>query len=247
MTKAKELPTPDEWQAIFKSSPAAELLALARGPFKRADRLAGIDAFAQSVALSRLEMEVHNRVLDVARAFVFMTFYYQRGIPDGRWQISPGRNGQSIEYFPDFEEHHFVIKGWFDFYCDTFYQKLFSAWSILGHLLNIEYALGIKERDVDFIPAVRRVASVDAELARKLQSVVQHASFTAAQRLRHDITHNEAPTSTGMTVTRHESDEAVVYAMGTRAYTTSAVFMENAQSTIALLNESLRTLQDGAT
>lgn len=247
MSIAKELPTPAEWQAIFNSPPLAELLVLARGPSKPAATLAGIDGLAQSVTLSRLGIDVHNRILDVARAFGFMTFYYRQGIPDQRWHISPGRHGQSVEYFPDFEEHHFVAKEWFDFYSDTFYQKLFSAWSILGHLLNIQHALGLKERDVDFTPAVRRLASVEPELATTLQSVVTHQSFTDAQRLRHDITHNEAPTSIGMTVTRHESEKGVVYTMGTRAYTTSAVFAENAEATIALLKATLQALRDGAT
>lgn len=61
-----------------------------------------------------------------------------------------GRSGQSVEYFPDVQENHFIIKGWFHYYADTFYQKLFAAWALVGHLLNDIFGLGPKRKQVDF-------------------------------------------------------------------------------------------------
>ena len=75
---------------------------------------------------------------DVATSYVLTMFYYGKGIPDKRWYISPGRNGASIQYYPDFADVHFQIKAWFDFYSDVLYYKLFSAWDLMGHVLNVQ-------------------------------------------------------------------------------------------------------------
>jgi hypothetical protein len=120
-----ELPSADEWRDIFDASPFPSLVALASGSYDRRTNSPGrgIDAFAVSVTLSRLDVELYNRTVDIARSYVFMKYYHSLGIPDERCYISPGRAGQSVEYFPDCQENHFIIKGWFDYYADTFYQK----------------------------------------------------------------------------------------------------------------------------
>jgi hypothetical protein len=222
-------------------------LALAREAYPLRDRPGGIDGYAQAGALCRLELELHNRVLDVARAYVFMMFYFTQGIPDQRWHISPGRKGQSIEYFPDFEEKHFVMKGWFDFYADTFYQKLFATWSVVGHLLNAMFLLNLSESQVDFGPAVDRLKGRGVGVAVDLASVADTDAFRTARKLRNDITHNEAPSSVGMTVAKTETATAVIHQMGTRSYVTSGTIVDNAEKTIALLRRTLELLHEKAT
>jgi HEPN superfamily protein len=242
-----EFPSADEWQAIYAASPYPSILLLAVGlsdrlsPQANADR----DAFAQRVSLSRLEVELYNRVLDVARSYVFMAYFHSQGIPDHRWFISPGRAGQSVEYFPDFQEGHFVTKSWFDYYADTFYQKLFAAWAVVGHVVNEMFALGLTERQVDFAPAIKRLA--DGDLATALTSVLQNDAYEVARRLRNDISHNEAPSSVGMTVSKYETDKAFVRTMGMKRYVTSGAIFENAGEMATLLRQTLEALETCAT
>lgn len=92
--------------------------------------------------------EVRQRLGGVARSYILMMYYYGKGIPDKRPYVSPSKDGHSVQYYPDFtERQHFHIKGWFDFYSDTFYYKLFSAWALIGHMINVAYGLGIKKAD----------------------------------------------------------------------------------------------------
>jgi hypothetical protein len=244
-----EFPSADEWRTIYIASPFPALLTLARGPYDPPGQLPGrnIDAFAQGVSLRRLEVEVHNRVVDVARSYVFMEYFYSQGIPDERWYISPGRTGQSVEYFPDFHESHFIIKGWFDYYADTFYQKLFAAWAVAGHILNEMFSLGIERKQVDFEPAVRRLSQGHSGLATALTSILEDSAFERARKLRNDISHNEAPASVGMTVSKSETGSAFVYSMGMKSYVTSTEVLENAKVAVMLLRQTLEAVQTKAT
>jgi hypothetical protein len=243
MTPTNEFPSADEWQAIYLASPFPSILKLARGsysPTRPPDT--NIEAFAQQVSLSRLEVELHNRVVDVARSYVFMEYFHSQGIPDQRWYISPGRSGQSVEYFPDFQAHDFTIKSWFDFYGDTFYQKAFAAWAIVGHILNDMFSLGLKRKEIDFEPAVNRLAGENDALAIALTSVLQDSAFKQARQLRNDISHNEAPASVGMTISKSETDRVLAYTMGLKPYVTSTVIFENAGTVVLLLRKTLEVL-----
>ena len=54
-----------------------------------------------------------------------LMFYHRKGIPDDPWFISPGKEGQSVQYLPNFEEKHFWYKSQFDYYADYSTTKLF--------------------------------------------------------------------------------------------------------------------------
>jgi hypothetical protein len=244
-----EFPSADEWRNIYIASPFPSLLTLARGRYNSPGQSPGrnIGAFAQGVSLQRLEVELHNRVVDVARSYVFMEYFYSQGIPDQRWCISPGRTGQSVEYFPDFQESHFIIKGWFDYYADAFYQKLFATWAVVGHVLNEMFSLGLKRKQIDFEPAVRRLSQGYSGLATALTSIMEDSAFEQARQLRNDISHNEAPASVGMTISKSETGNAFVYSMGMKSYATSTVVFENAKAAVILLRQTLEAVQTNAT
>jgi|CXWL01.1.fsa_nt_gi hypothetical protein len=244
-----EFPSADEWRDIFTASPFPSVLTLLRKAHAPSTNSAGtsIEAFEASVALSRLEIELHNRVVDVARSYVFMKYYHSLGIPDDRWYISPGREGQSVEYFPGFQERHFIVKGWFDYYADTFYQKLFAALAVVGHVLNQAFSLGLKEKQVDFEPAVKALGPSVGEIRATLTGLIEDSAFVKARALRNDITHNESPSSVGMTISKSETSKAVVYGMGMRSYETSTAILGNASESVALLRRTLEAVRPEAT
>jgi hypothetical protein len=249
MESEREFPSAGEWQAIFAASPFPALLALASGcgprPIRRTRSRIG--ALAVEVDLARLDVELYNRVVDVGKSYVFMKYYHSLGIPDERWYISPGRAGQSVEYFPDFQNEHFVIKGWFDYYVDTFYQKLFAAWAVVGHVLNQTFSLGLKPKQIDFEPAVKALGPSDTDVRAALMSVLEHAAFVHARALRNDITHNESPSAVGMTVSKSKTVKAVVYKMGMKSYVPSMTVLENASESVVLLRRTVEAICPPAT
>ena len=118
-------------------------------------------------------------------------FYFGKGIPDDEWFISPGKKGESIQYYPHFEKKDFLIKAQFDYYADAFYHKLFSAWDTLGHLLNVVYELEIERASFD--NAVKKLKTVKPALHAKLTAIMDSADFQTMRQFRHSVTHNHLP------------------------------------------------------
>lgn len=245
MEYQNEFPSSAQWRAIFEASAFPGLLNLVRQPSSSSvnSTLPEIESFATGVTLSRLDTELYNRVVDVAKSYVFVKYYHSLGIPDDRWFISPGRKGESVEYFPDFDENHFIIKGWFDYYADTFYQKLFATWSIVGHTLNQAFSLGLKAKGIEFEPAVKQLGPNESELKVVLASVLEDSAFVKARELRNDITHNESPSSVGMTISKYDTPGAVVYSMGMRSYVTTTAILENAAASVTLLRRTIEAVR----
>ncbi|MGD0879869.1 MAG: Cthe_2314 family HEPN domain-containing protein [Anaerolineales bacterium] len=121
-------------------------------------------------------------------------------IPDKRWFISPGRKGESIEYYPDFQKVHYSIKNWFDFFTDTFYHKLFSAWDLVGHFLNVKYDLSLKE--VYFSTAIDGLSEKNSNLYSSLLEVKDSSAYKKAKNIRNNIIHNSPPNIPGTAVYR---------------------------------------------
>jgi hypothetical protein len=120
-----EFPTSKDWKRIYGKSPFGQIHSLLQGTTVGNRTHKGLDDFAREMTLDECLFQIEHRVADVATSYVLMMFYYEKGIPDKRWYISPGRNGASVQYFPDFQDIHFETKAWFDFYSDTLYYKLF--------------------------------------------------------------------------------------------------------------------------
>jgi hypothetical protein len=99
--------------------------------------------FEKSMKLEQWELELENRWTGVVKSYLLLMFYFEKGIPDWEWTI---QDGPAIVYFPHFEEEHFHIKDWFDYFSDVFYYKLFSSLDIVSHILNIWFDVGIKNQ-----------------------------------------------------------------------------------------------------
>ena len=102
-------------------------------------------------------------------------FHFTKGVPDDEWFISPGKNGESIQYYPHFEEKDHFTKAQFDYYADIFYYKLFSAWDTVGHVLNVLYELEIDK--ATFNEAVKKLKAVKPDLHAKLKPIVDSEKF----------------------------------------------------------------------
>ena len=158
-------PSAEDYRAISQEidfeTTSSRIMALAQS--KPED--VGPWGFMYTIQAGDIVIELQNKWVDVARSYILLRFYYDIGIPDDEWVLSPGRNGESAEYFPHFEEQNHYTKEWFDYYADAFYFKLFSALDILGHWLNSRYRLGIKQRSVNFNVAVKKLKGKSEVLA----------------------------------------------------------------------------------
>jgi hypothetical protein len=53
--------------------------------------------------------EFNNRSFELVLSYIFMMNYYQTGIPDDEWHISPGKSGNTVDYFPHFKRETFYL------------------------------------------------------------------------------------------------------------------------------------------
>ena len=128
-TEIFEFPVREDWKRIHSASAFKKIYSVLDS-LESSEHLTG--DFARDLELKGWFYEIRQRVEDTAISYFFMMFYYEKGIPDKRWYSSPGINGASVQYYPDFEEVHFHIKMWFDFFSDT----LLLSISAMGHILN---------------------------------------------------------------------------------------------------------------
>jgi hypothetical protein len=162
-------------------------------------------------------------------------FYYKKGIPDKRWFVSPGQDGSSMQYYPDFEEVHYSIKIWFDYFSDTLYYKLFSAWDILGHILNVKYELKIPSDKVYFSTALQKMKGKDRSLYNCLDKIRNSPIYEKAHQIRRNITHNCLPRNAGINVIKRGKSVEV----GLKEYIPSEKIVDNIHDTLRLLADTL--------
>lgn len=237
-----EFPTKADWKRIDNSSPFQGLFSLlAQLENSEFGKDKKTQDFFAGMELQRYLYEVGQRLRDVARSYILMMYYYEKGIPDKRWYVSPSKDGHSIQYYPDFTERHFQIKGWFDFYSDTFYYKLFSAWDLVGHIINVAYGLGIKKKQVYFSRrAVEALKNKGNEpLYKCLKELQNSPGFLRANTIRNDITHNYLPNVAGIRVYRSDNSKSLSLKA---SYITSESVVANAQEALGLFAKTIEIL-----
>jgi hypothetical protein len=237
-----EFPTKSDWKQIYNSSPFQGLFSLlAQFENSGFGKNKKTQDFFTGMELQKYLYEVRQRLEDVAISYILM-YYYGKGIPDKRWYVSPSKDGHSIQYYPDFTKRDFHIKGWFDFYSDTFYYKLFSAWDLVGHMIKVAYGLGIKKRAISFSTAVDALGKIkeNESLYRRLNEEIQKSpEFTKAKDIRRDITHNYLPNVAGIRVDR--SDDLKSLSLKT-SYITSDEVVANAQEALGLFAKTIEII-----
>lgn len=232
-----EFPTREDWKRIHSASAFKKIYPILDS-LESSEHLTG--DFARDLELKGWLYELRQRIEDTAISYYFMMFYYKKGIPDKRWYISPGINGASVQYYPDFEEVHYSIKVWFDYFSDALYYKLFSAWYVVGHVLNVKYGLNIKKKGVSFSTAYKKLGDKDKNLHDCLKNVIDSPVYKRANEIRNDITHNYLPHSAHMVV--HSSNKSTT--IGLKQYIPSEEIVTNVQETLELFATTLQCISE---
>ena len=236
-TELFEFPTREDWKRIHSVSAFTKIYSVLDS-LESSEHLTG--DFARDLELKGWFYEIRQRIKDTAISYFFMMFYYEKGIPDKRWYISPGTSGESVQYYPDFEEVHFHIKMWFDFFSDTLYYKLFSAWDLIGHVLKVKYGLDIRKERVYFGPAVDKLGDKDKNLYCCLKKVKESPVYQRAHKIRVDITHNYLPNTAHMVVRRCSQSTTI----DLKEYISSEEIVTNVQGALELFATTLQCISE---
>lgn len=201
-----------------KESPLKDF-KLSRGMFeKEDDHLMNLDNWDTQ----HWETVLNNRFLSVNRNFAYAMFYYYKGIPDEEWFISPGKKGNSVDYFPHYTEQNYSNAFNFHYFVDTFFLKAFTMYETIGHLLFKLYDFPINQDDprnqVSFNSAIFNLKNVNHALYKDLNKVKYSNDFQVGVKMRNDIAHNHPPYHVDSGI--RKMDGVTTYGVGN--YTTSS-------------------------
>jgi hypothetical protein len=137
---------------------------------------------------------LRTMIYDAHKAYCLSHYYFKKGIPDEPISISPGRGGESVQYFPNFEDAHYSIQDMFRFFAELMVTKVFTALDNCGQLLNLKF-FGQPER-IYFHTAVKKVIKKNQNSSpalSELNKIVNSKIFEEAKKRRDDLMHNRSP------------------------------------------------------
>ena len=178
---------------------------------------------------------------EVRLTYMVLKYYYDKGIPDDNWFESPGKNGMSMGFFPDFNDEHYYIHYFFNFYTDVFYHKIFSAWNdIIYHLINVVFKLNIKPGG-GFNKAIKKgIETKELDLYNILNGTETDHIFEKARDFRNNMTHNHPPYRIDSGVKRAGN----TVSLGKGNYIPSKEIMDNIDKLLELIVNALNEIKD---
>ncbi len=236
-------PTDEEFGAIQSKYPTPELELIRQdiaSEIKSNFGSENLESLFLSVEIDDWIIHLGNRMIQARDSYHLMMFYFDRGIPDERPWISPGKDGESISYFPDFQESDFSNMARFNFYADTFFSKLYSAFDSTGHLLKGIHQVNLPPKRVYFTTVVEELNKSGNSIGKELQVLVDNPEFEKLNSIRNDITHNFLPGMHGGSIQRSFSGKALKeITFGVGKYVKAIEIVSIANDSLKLFNSVL--------
>lgn len=174
-----------------------------------------------------------------------MMNYYNLGIPDKEWFISPGRNGESVEYFPHFDSNHFHYLYWFGFYMDSYYSRYSGILDTIYHLINIKYDFNVESALGFRKEILKQLKTRDKELFEFLDSIKTNNVYLRVNEFRNNITHNFRPNQIDSGINQKKQGGGItITTMSVGNYTPTNEFVTNINESIDLLAFIVENVKD---
>lgn len=147
----------------------------------------------------RLEEAINghnNKVGDLRITYALCKHYFDKGIPDEPWYISPGKEGQSVQYMPNFEIEHWMRRYWFNHFSENMYLKFFSVWDDVVEILNIFYGIDESIQDYRFRTNVmKKLKEIRSDICTFMSDILKEETYKDANKYRTSFVHGYAPSS----------------------------------------------------
>lgn len=138
----------------------------------------------------------NNKVGDLKITYALCRHYFDKGIPDEPWYISPGKDGQSIQYVPNFEEEHWMRRYWFNHFAENLYLKFFSIWDDVVEILNIFFGIDESIQDYRFRANVmKKLKENYPDIYTYMSDILKEEIYKDANKYRTSFVHGYAPST----------------------------------------------------
>lgn len=140
--------------------------------------------------------ELNNKVGSIKVSYALCRHYYDKGIPDKPYYISPGKDGQSVQYFPNFKNEHWMRLYWFNHFADAAYMKLFSVWDSVTEILDTFYGMNIDKNMRFKFRVMDELKQKDNTIWSFLKNdVLNSALYQEAEKYRNSFAHYTGPST----------------------------------------------------
>ena len=168
---------------------------------------------------------LYNKVHKIEIAYTCTVFYYENGIQD-----------IELSKMPEGDMHRKIM---FDFFVDMGLYSVYSAFDVIGHILNNRYNLGIDDRKIYFGTAVDKLKDKDNDLFKKLDAIRNTNEYRKG-KIRNDFAHNIPPTEMlGFVIERKNN----VISMKENDRKLSSEMMETFKDVVDLLQEAANIIK----
>ena len=189
ITDVFESPTQDEWDR-YLSSHIFDKMLIDTSYITCSKDITSIIAFE----LIKSDIQAHNNMIgSIKISYCLSKHYFNKGIPDDEWFISPGHDGSSVEYMPHFSPDDYLTRYWFSFYTENLYGKLFTSLDSLYHIVNDYYELQVPKKFGYIKNILSKIENTHSELYAILSSVKDNPIYNKASEYRNDIIHGISP------------------------------------------------------
>ncbi|NFO31869.1 hypothetical protein FDB41_16875 [Clostridium botulinum] len=201
----------------------------------------GLEALfdTRSTELLYWTREFNNRFFDFIINYEIMMNYYNSRIPDEEWYIFPGRKGESVEYFPHFENEDYAKLYIFGFYMDSLYTRYFGLIDTIYHILDGYYELEVGN-SLGFIKRViNGIKKENPTLATYLESIKDDPRYIEINNFRNNQVHNYRANqvSSGLSPKVKQGNGTIMQTLSVGNYTTTSQFVNDINNGIELLRE----------
>ena len=253
-----EIPAQEEWDR-YLSSPLFEEMLIDKDQFPVALDFISKMTFGQSI---RNYIRQHNnKVGTLAVSYVLCRHYFDQHIPDDPWYISPGKDGQSIQYMPEFQPKDWLKRYWFSYFAEVMYFKIFSIRDSLVGFINEYYQMECTQ-DSHLVGSVsKKLKSRRKDIVDFLSDFLEDPIYKEAQKYRTEIVHGATPmdVSSGVSLKRNvdtqiteiAEDGAVIekqvkaafqLSWGIGDYTGTKTIMDNLESVSTLMGRNIKCI-----
>ncbi len=140
---AFEIPPESEWDKHLESE-LFKKMSIDSNQFDIGDY--DLDEFAFEGGVKSCINQHNEKVGTLIVSYILCRHYYDKGIPDDPWYESPGKDGQSIEYMPNFTSQDLLVRYWFSYFYEYVYFKIFSIWDSIYVFINDYYQMGHEQK-----------------------------------------------------------------------------------------------------
>ena len=189
ITDAFEIPTDEEWDR-YLSTNIFDKMMIDSNIIKCSDDMNSKMVFTKNLSVIQAH---NNKVESIKISYALARHYFDKGIPDDEWFVSPGINGSSVQYMPHFNDEHYLIRYWYCFFMEDLYSKVQSMGDTLYLFINEFYEFGIEE-GLGFVKKVlNKLKTTNPSLYDFLNNSHKDENYIKASNFRNNIIHGISP------------------------------------------------------